>query len=227
MQKVYFRVTEDGSHTLFVPDLNEHYHSIHGAIRESGHIYIQAGLLPLAAGEPSLSILEIGFGTGLNAFLTLIEAKKLKLDVHYTTIDPMPLAEEIWSALNYPRLIGNKKANEWFWQIHQAPWEVWIDISPKFHLRKVKVALENFEMPGHLFHLVFFDAFAPDVQPELWTEEIFDKIFRMMAPGGKLVTYCCKGYVRRNMLNAGFGIEKLPGPQGKREMLRATKPMKS
>jgi len=238
------KITSDGSHTLYVPELEEHYHSIHGAVQESNHVFIGAGLKEvisrqsLVIGQESIKILEVGMGTGLNVLLTLLEGEKTGLlsphppkspqrgnflAIEYTAIEAFPLEKEIYSALNYSSVIPDEKAGPVLYSIHSSAWNTPIDINHGFTLLKVNEKLENIVLGDNKFNLVYFDAFAPEVQPELWPEAIFKKIYNAMAPNGILVTYCCKGDVKRAMKTAGFTIEKLPGPPGKREMLRAKK----
>lgn len=213
--------TSDGSHSLYSKDKDETYHSKHGAIQESRHVFIDAGLNHvIESGLTEIKILEVGFGTGLNALLTLLEAEKANLKIDYTTIEAFPLKTEITSQLNYG---AELKAALQFEQIHASPWVEAVRISSNFTLTKVPGTLQKFRS-GFKFDLIYFDAFAPGVQPELWTEDIFRKVYDAMAVGAVLVTYCSKGDVRRAMVAAGFAVEKLPGPPGKREMLRARKP---
>jgi len=214
--------TDDGSHTLFVPSLNEHYHSTFGAIRESTHIFINAGFHAAKVQGTPLNIFEAGFGTGLNAFLTLREAENSVIPVHYTTIEAFPLEEAVTRSLNYPDLLGENGPSS-FRDIHNAAWEKEIRISDHFTLLKIHDKLENHLLPHESYHLVYFDAFGPDVQPELWTETIFTKLYQALKPGGILVTYSVKGSVKRALRSAGFLVEKLPGPPGKREITRASK----
>lgn len=214
-------VTADGSHTISIGE-GITYHSIHGAIQESMHVYINAGLLYLYQTHEKLTILEVGLGTGLNALLTTMASTANKLTAHYTALEPFPLTRTETNMLNYISLLPEKEVNTWFNSIHNSEWEKDIDIAPNFTLHKTKQSLIRFSSP-HLFHLIYFDAFAPAVQPELWTTAIFQRLYSMMHTGGILVTYCCKGNVRRAMQSAGFSIEKLSGPEGKREILRARK----
>ncbi|KAK6020276.1 hypothetical protein OSTOST_14073 [Ostertagia ostertagi] len=165
----------------------------------------------------------MGFGTGLNALLTLLKADSNKRPVHYTTIDLHPLSPEVYSGLNYCERLHQPNYQPFFEKLHNSPWNDNSAISDWFTLHKIKSSMENFS-PNRVFDLVYYDAFAPSSQPELWSTDIFRKLINMMAPGGKLVTYCSKGDVRRSMQAAGFSTEKLPGPPGKREMLRAIKP---
>ncbi|MGZ3844788.1 MAG: tRNA (5-methylaminomethyl-2-thiouridine)(34)-methyltransferase MnmD [Flavisolibacter sp.] len=214
-------ITADGSHSVSVPNLNVTYHSVYGAIQESMHVYIDAGLRYLL-GEQSfqqLRILEMGFGTGLNAFLTAIEAENLNQKIHYTTVEQFPLEVNMVASLNHPAHLSNRQV---FDRIHECKWgeDVWL--SEHFTLQKENVSLQDFAT-SEPFHLIYYDAFAPAAQPELWTREIFEKLFRLLHHNGRLVTYCSKGDVRRAMQAAGFTIEKLPGPPRKREILRAIK----
>lgn len=239
--EVRLEITGDGSHTLFVPSLNEHYHSIFGAITESEHIFIRAGLLGLPGTLKDISILEVGFGTGLNALLTCLHALYADLSVKYVAIEKYPLPIEMTSQFNfselieYQRIISSKVLSEFensdemtshyaaeiFRNIHKFPWNEWAEITSRFHLNKIQTDLKDFLPEQNAFDLVYFDAFGPDIQPEMWTAEIFNKISAGIKHGGVLVTYSTKGVVKRNLKGAGFAIEKLPGPPGKREMLRA------
>lgn len=214
-------ITEDGSPTVSVPEMNVTYHSIHGAIQESLHVFIEAGLYRLDRPDP-LNIFEMGFGTGLNTLLTLIEAEKLQQPIHYTTIELYPLNNEELNSLNYCQLLNRPDLQSFFDELHFCIWEKEIAITPFFSLNKIKSNLINFST-HQLFNLIYFDAFAPTAQPELWTREVFEKLYIMMSPGGILVTYCSKSVIRKAMLAAGFRVEKIPGPPGKREMVRANK----
>lgn len=219
-------ITEDGSHSVSIPEMNVTYHSVHGAVQESMHVFIEAGLLfgseRFHRSEP-FSILEIGFGTGLNALLTFIEIQKEKeLNIHYTAIELFPLQIEEYSQLNYCEALNETNLQEYFNTMHEGEWGTDIRISEQFILSKVNQSLPDFK-PDRLFDVVYFDAFAPAVQPELWTKEVFELLYNNMSPQSILVTYCCKGDVRRAMIAAGFSVEKIPGPPHKREMLRAIK----
>lgn len=212
-------ITEDGSHTLYVRELDEHYHSIFGAATESRHVFINAGLV--AASGNHLEILEMGFGTGLNALLTLAEISSSGKTVSYTGIEKYPLGNEILASLNYTSIVSGIEEHQ-FHQIHNCPWNRRNMISKQFTLLKIRDDICNLDLRDR-FDLVYFDAFSPDKQPELWTGEIFSRIHLSMKPGAILTTYSSKGMVRRNLAEAGFRIEKLPGPPGKREMTRARK----
>ncbi|MBE9481672.1 MAG: tRNA (5-methylaminomethyl-2-thiouridine)(34)-methyltransferase MnmD [Bacteroidetes bacterium] len=215
--------TGDGSFTLFVHELNEHYHSTFGAVNESRHIFINAGFNYFKNITEQINIFEFGFGTGLNAFLTLFEARKNKQKVNYTTIEPNPLDKDIFSKLNYFDFIKDKNAEKIFLRLHQNSWNKHAEISKGFFLLKIKSKIEDVALDPDKYHLVYFDAFAPEVQPELWTEQIFQKVYNSMRNNGVLVTYSAKGMVKRNMIFAGLKVEKLPGPKGKREFIRAVK----
>ena len=216
-------VTRDGSHTISIPEQSVTYHSIHGAIQESAHVYIRQGYhykgrqLP---GQPT-NILEVGFGTGLNAFLTAIEAEATEGAVDYTAIEPFPLTPAEFKELNYADTLNHHVLFE---KLHLSRWDEEVSITAQFTLTKHQTGLQQFST-DQLFHIIYYDAFAPSAQPELWTKEIFEKLFNWLSPGGILVTYCSKGDVRRAMMGAGLMVERLPGPPGKREMLRATKPL--
>jgi len=207
-------LSKDGSSTLFAPGFDEHYHSIHGAIQESLHVFLRAGLSQLE--KKQIAILEMGFGTGLNALLTALHGAK---EIDYTSLEAYPVPAEMLQTLNYAEQIGGK-APELFSKIHQLPWEEKGAVLDHFSLKKVQVRLEDFETTDS-FDLIYYDAFAPSAQAELWTEQIFLKLYAFLNPGGILVTYCAKGNVRRAMIASGFQVEKIPGPPGKREMLRA------
>lgn len=215
--------TADGSHSIQVPALNVAYHSIHGAIQESLHVFIRAGFYGIEE-QQSLRIFEVGLGTALNALLTLIEAEKTKTKVYYETIEPEPLHPDEVKSLNYCQQLNRPDLQPIFERLHSCDWEKEILITGYFTLLKRKENLLTFKQPQP-FNVVYFDAFAPNAQPELWTKEVFDKMYSLLRQGGILVTYCSKGDVRRNMIAAGFEVEKLPGPPKKREMIRARKPI--
>jgi tRNA U34 5-methylaminomethyl-2-thiouridine-forming methyltransferase MnmC len=215
--------TKDGSHTLLVPELNETYHSTHGAIHESRHVFIEAGFLHISPGIDVTYVLEIGFGTGLNALLTQIEAETMGKSVLYTAIEAYPLDRETWSRLNYPRMLCSIDYTDVFKKINLAGWGKTKQISRFFNLHKIHRKLEDYSPPSESFDLVYFDAFSPTVQPELWTLEIFRKLYNAMKAGGILTTYSVKGDVTRALRAAGFMVEKIPGPPGKRQITRALK----
>ena len=215
-------LTADGSHTLFVPEMNEHYHSVNGAIQESTHIFINAGLHHCR--KDNLTILEIGFGTGLNAFLTLLDIKNTNKKVNYISLEAYPLSETIIKKLNYSEK-SSYEDKESFYKLHTARWGEREQILSNFSLTKIERNLLqfNFSEITDKADIIYFDAFAPDKQPEMWNQQIFDNLFTIADDHAILVTYCAKGQVRRSLQQAGFTTERLPGPPGKREMLRATK----
>lgn len=212
--------TADGSFTLYVPELDEHYHSVKGALTESQHIFIDMGLKHSQATNPY--ILEIGLGTGLNCFLTYLTSKETGQAIHYTGIERFPLSEEVIDQLDYATLIG-KGEKEIYQAIHQAAWNKEVLLSPHFSLHKIEGDFTQYSFLGK-YDLIYFDAFAPEKQPEMWEQPLFDMLYELLNPGGILTTYCAKGVVRRMLQAAGFTIERLAGPPGgKREILRATK----
>lgn len=217
-------ITKDGSHTISIPEMKVTYHSVHGAIQESMHVFIRAGLLDSGIFEYTGEhhVLEIGFGTGLNALLTLLEADKHQNRIYYTAIEPYPLDETTVQQLNYCNQLNLLHYQPLFEKMHQAGWEKMYEITDYFRLTKNKTTLQQFSS-DKIFSLIYFDAFAPAAQPELWTKEVFEKLNGMLREEGILVTYCSKGDVQRAMTAAGFSIEKIPGPPGKREILRAVK----
>jgi len=215
-------LTKDGSFTFYVPELNEHYHSVNGAVEESMHVYVNAGLRPLLEKLTSIHILEVGFGTGLNALLTEAIAPD-SIEVFYTAIEAYPLQDEEISMLNYDKIypaISPEKLSD----LHRLPWDACFQlIRPCFSLKKVKTFLEEYCLKENLYDLVYFDAFAPDVQPELWDKRIFRSIYQSMRKEALFCTYSAKGEVRRRLQEVGFTVERLAGACGKREMLRARK----
>lgn len=213
--------TADGSYTLYVPEMDEHYHSVKGALTESEHIFIRMGLNHSPAASPR--VLEIGFGTGLNAFLTLMEAERTGRKVHYTTIERYPVGMETLRQLCYPETICPERETD-FYALHSAPWNTDSRQTDCFTLHKVEADFTRLTWDDGSFDVVYFDAFAPEKQPEMWSQQLFDNLFHSLSTGGILVTYCAKGVVRRMLQAAGFMVERLPGPPGgKREILRATK----
>lgn len=218
-------VTKDGSHTVAIPEWEVSYHSVYGAVQESLHVFIEAGFRHwwnLHENASQCVVFEMGFGTGLNALLTTLEARRRQRKVFYETVEAFPLETTLIEQLNYCSAL-----EESFWQpvfssLHTCEWSSVQHITTFFSFKKVKTLLANY-IPGDPVDVIYYDAFAPGAQPELWTRPVFEKLFAMLAPGGVLVTYCSKGEVRRSMQAAGFLVEKIPGPVGKREMLRGTK----
>ncbi|MCM1169378.1 MAG: tRNA (5-methylaminomethyl-2-thiouridine)(34)-methyltransferase MnmD [Bacteroides sp.] len=217
--------TRDGSHTLYWPEKDEHYHSVHGSVQEARKVYIETALLPAIEAcseshtEP-VRVFEMGFGTALNACLTLQEAEKRSLRVEYTAIEAFPLPEDIWHQLNYPRLLGVDPVL--FERLHAQAFDGEAHpVTPCFSLVKIKGDMQEAGLPQGRYHAVYYDAFAPSVQPELWQPEIFVKLRRSAAVPCFLSSYCAQGQFRRNLQAAGFTVERLPGPEGKREITRA------
>ena len=208
-------ITKDGSHSLFIPRLNETYHSKNGAITEAMHVFIRNGLH--FHSKRNLNILEIGFGTGLNALLTLENLGNKK--VHYTTLEPFPIVEETYNKLNFHAF--TKSDEESFLQLHNCEWEKEIQLSTNFTFFKTNNKLQNFN--SGKFDIIYFDAFAPEKQPEVWTKTVFEKMYCLLKENGFLVTYCAKGIVKRMLKSVEFEVESLVGPPGKREMVRANK----
>jgi tRNA U34 5-methylaminomethyl-2-thiouridine-forming methyltransferase MnmC len=216
--------TGDGSHSIYLPQHDEFYHSSHGALRESLHVFIKHGLefhLVNNPGKP-IAVFEMGFGTALNALLTWQFAREKKCTVQYTSLEAFPVTPEMAASLNYIDRLNAPADATLFEQLHTCAWNMPVLLAPFFELQKHNTSLEVF-VPGELYHVVFYDAFAPRVQPELWTAAVFEKLYAMLETGGVLVTYCAKGEVKRHLKAAGFRVETLPGPPGKREMTRAHK----
>jgi tRNA U34 5-methylaminomethyl-2-thiouridine-forming methyltransferase MnmC len=232
--------TSDGSKTIQIEDWNEQYHSIHGAIQEANHVFLKHGLLFYSEGvteskneaicrtersriatDHDLSILEIGFGTGLNAFLTLIKAEQLKLDINYVGVEAYPVEFKEIEQLNYVELISKAHASI-FETMHKTSWDNQHQITSNFQLEKQQKFFQDITDKA-TFDIIYFDAFGARVQPDLWTETIFTIMHNALKDNGILVTYSAKGSVRRAMQTVGFSVERLPGPPGKREMLRARK----
>jgi tRNA U34 5-methylaminomethyl-2-thiouridine-forming methyltransferase MnmC len=218
-QQIELIITSDGSHSIHVPELNEHYHSIHGAVQESMIVFIQNGYDCCKAEE--INILEIGFGTGLNALLTLARAFDDKRKVNYTTIEKYPLEKEITDKLNYDMYVG-KRLKGMLGIIHSAPWENTNKITDSFALTKLRSDFISGDISGN-YNLIYYDAFGPDKQPEMWEEPLFRKIESVTNPGALFVTYSAKGTVRRLLRSCGFEVSLVPGPPGKREMIQAVK----
>jgi tRNA U34 5-methylaminomethyl-2-thiouridine-forming methyltransferase MnmC len=212
--------TADGSTSIHLPDWNESYHSKHGAIQEAQHVFIKNGLDLFQ--DQNLSILEIGFGTGLNAFITLLESPKRELIIQYTGVEAYPVLAEEWQHMNYVAELQADEQAPLFELMHNSAWEQEIAITPTFSLCKRQQRIQDIADQNQ-YDLIYFDAFGYRVQPELWSDEIFRNMYAALKPNGVLVTYAATGAVRRSMLAAGFSVEKLAGPPGKREMLRATK----
>lgn len=215
-------VTTDGSHTLFSEQYGVTYHSRYGAVTESAHVYITTGLRYKAVMQREMSVLEIGLGTGLIAMMTWLEAEKRALVVDYTGIELFPPPLDTIKNLNYPQLLGVPDRAADYCKLHTTRWGRRQVFSEVFSFTKHKVPIESFSSPD-TFDLIYFDAFAPQAQPELWTVEIFKNMYESLRPEGILVTYCAQGEFKRSLKKAGFTVERLQGPPGKREMTRATR----
>ncbi|MBW3469020.1 tRNA (5-methylaminomethyl-2-thiouridine)(34)-methyltransferase MnmD [Arthrospiribacter ruber] len=224
-KEVKIITTEDGSHSLFLPELNETYHSFHGAYRESVHVFMLYGLEAWSSKNPNhfpIRIFEVGFGTGLNAWLTLVWAEQYKVPVLYHSIEPFPLEKEIFSQLNYTEVDETiYHYAPYFQRLHEAKWNEGVVVSEYFNMKKDISTLE--EAVLYPSDVVFFDAFAPNKQPELWNSDMLGKVTETMNPGGVFATYCAKGQVKRDLAALGLEVETLPGPPGKKEMTRGWK----
>ncbi|MDA3879181.1 MAG: tRNA (5-methylaminomethyl-2-thiouridine)(34)-methyltransferase MnmD [Prolixibacteraceae bacterium] len=213
--------TEDGSHSFYVPELDEHFHSTHGAIQESQHVFIQSGLKQIK--KETINIFEVGFGTGLNTLLTIIESDKTNQNINYYSIEKYPLTNTEYTQLNYSKLTGFN-CNPTFLSMHDCEWGKTIKLTTNFLFTKIRGDINAYQFTEcPLFDLIYYDAFAPNKQNGVWDKAIFELIYKHCAPGAVLVTYCARGEVRRTLQSVGFKTEKVAGPPGKREMLRAIK----
>ncbi len=211
--------TKDGSFTIYNESLNAHYHSLHGAIQESKHIFIKNGLEQIK--DDKISIFEMGFGSGLNAFLSFLTAQKNKAFISYYCIEKHPIPKTIYQKLNYSK---NKKESEMFLNLHEAPWNKEVSLSPFFKLKKNNESIAFFDTTAiPKVNIIYYDAFAPSAQPYLWEVPILKKMYTLLKPKGMLLTFCAKGSVKRNLKAVGFIIKPLPGPPGKREITCAIK----
>ncbi len=219
-------ITGDGSHTLYVPQLNEHYHSTYGAITESEQVYIRNGL-DVLQDRQNITVFEVGLGTGLNALLTAIAAVERGLKVTYYALEKYPVDPDIIACLNYPAMLarGNCDPGPLFSDIHRAPWDEMTRIRDQFLLLKIAGDIIEFT-PGFSYDLLYFDAFAPGKQPDMWTKDIMHRLLHQLNPGGIFTTYCVKGEVKRSLVLNGLKVIKIPGPPGKREILRGIKELR-
>lgn len=225
MSKLTSIVTKDGSTTLYNQQLDETYHSRHGAIQEAIHVFIKTGLEHAIKQNnlTTIKVFELGFGTGLNCLLTALWSRQNNLPVDYHSVESVKLSENQINQCNYIELISDKGSEDMFRTIHTEPWNKQVVINNLLSLHKYECEIEKFSTSA-LFDVIYFDAFGPRVQPELWEIDVLLKMFDLLNPGGYFVTYCAKGSVRRNLIEIGFVVERLPGPPGKREMLRGRKP---
>ena len=211
--------TADGSNTIYVEGLDEHYHSVNGALTESQHVFINSGLLQLDC--PSLKIFEIGFGTGLNCFLTALESERKDIRITFETLEKYPVSLDTFRAFYSEEIFGK---NEMLYKsIVNSVWGIEVELTSNFTVKKIEADWIGYKI-GADFDLIYMDAFGPDKQPEMWSKDRFEEMYRSLRSGGILVTYSAKGAIRRMMSEVGFRVERLPGPPGKREMLRAIKP---
>lgn len=217
-------VTADGSKTIHIPEWNEQYHSTHGALQEARHVFLKNGLEQFAP-NTAVKILEVGFGTGLNAILTLEAASKANLTIQYVGLEAYPVSTLEIEELNYADLFENQELKNLYQLMHRAPWNEVVEILPGFSLEKRHEKMETFEAQFEQFDLIYFDAFGPRTQPEMWELPVLQKMYRITRENGFLVTYCAKGQVKRDLKTVGYEVEVLPGPPGKREMTRAFKRM--
>lgn len=219
--KLEIKHTADGSSTLFLPELDEQYHSLNGAFTESEHVFLNMGFQFHPKSNPV--VFEVGFGTGLNALLTARQAEITGRQVYYVAIENFPLSQEVIMKLDYGRLIPNK-GRELFLDLHRCEWNKSVQLTSSFRLLKIKADFTggDWKLPVGC-DIIYFDAFGPDKQPRMWEPQLFVRLYEQLLPGGVLVTYSAKGEVRRRLKAAGFGVEKVPGPTGKKEMLRAIK----
>lgn len=219
MKKIELRQTADGSNTLYLPELDETYHSNHGAVQEALHVFIEHGLTFVAEDKKSISVFEMGFGTGLNALLTAQWAEKHQRKMEYIGIELHPISEEIWRQMDY---VQEKSEVELYAKIMSAAWENYQEINPYFQLRKIEKDVLQLERQEQV-DLVYYDAFGPRAQSEMWEIPVLTKMYELLKPGGVFVTYCAQGQMKRNLKSLGFELTELPGPPGKRVMTRATK----
>ena len=225
--KIEILKTADGSPTLYLPELDETYHSRHGSVQEARHVFIQHGLNFVIeehkkeeSGDSTFQLLEVGFGTGLNALLTLQEAiEHAEIKITYTSYETQPVPKEIWAQLNY---IDEPNAAESYVQMMQAPWNEHVALRSNFDILKIDKAVQELDEENH-YDLIYFDAFGPRAQAEMWDVSVFELLHRALKPNGVLVTYCAMGQFKRDLKSLGFVVECLPGPPGKREMTRAVK----
>lgn len=212
--------TKDGSSSLYLPELDEHYHSSHGAVQESRHVFIQNGLDHFLGQKGSIDILEVGFGTGLNAILSLESSLDNNMNIRYTGIEPYPLLLSEVDQLNYEEFVGKDLFISYFRKMHEPEAGKWHVLHPGFHLIKYHQKLLDFHLPN-TYDLIYYDAFGPRAQSDIWEMPALEKAVSQLKKDGIFVTYCVKGSVKRNLKELGMQIEKLPGPPGKREMLNA------
>jgi tRNA U34 5-methylaminomethyl-2-thiouridine-forming methyltransferase MnmC len=218
-------ITEDGSHSLYSPKLNETYHSFHGALQESRHVFIKEGLTHFSQNHPNkeINVFEVGLGTGLNALLSVEWCLNHKIKVNYNSIEAFPISLEQAAALNYAKLLDMVDSDQIFDKIHQLNWDEQFDINEFFAFRKIRNTLQDYDLKENEYDLIFFDAFAPNKQAEMWDMTILFKIASSMKVGGEFLTYCAQGQLKRNLKSLGLYVDTIAGPPGKKEMVRAIK----
>lgn len=214
------QLTEDGSSTIYIEEMDENYHSSHGAVQEAKHVFLKYGLD--AVNNNTVKIFEMGFGTGLNALLTIESINRSGKKIFYSAIEAFPVEKDLISELNYLDLVDGDLSLE-FNKMHDSQWGENIDITDTFCLHKIHEKIEDYKVDIETVDLVYFDAFGPRAQSEMWKREVLDKMYSMLKTGGVLVTYCAMGQFKRDLKSLGFELESLPGPPGKREMTRAIK----
>lgn len=212
--------TDDGSSSIYVREMDETYHSTHGAIQEARHVFLENGIHQIDAS--SIRLFELGFGTGLNALLTLDYANKMGIQIEYHAIEAFPIEPELVKQLNYVEMI-NPELKTNFEAMHLCEWNSDVQLSSNFKLQKIHSKIQNFPIENETYNVIYFDAFGPVAQAEMWTIEIVKKMYDALVDGGILVTYCAQGEFKRNLKRVGFGVETLPGPPGKREMTKGSK----
>ncbi|WP_422361073.1 tRNA (5-methylaminomethyl-2-thiouridine)(34)-methyltransferase MnmD [Reichenbachiella sp.] len=218
--------TRDGSSSLLIPEMNETYHSTHGAITESEYVFLKMGVNHFRETHPNqkeIKILEIGFGTGLNAWLTALVAQESKIKIKFTSIEKFPLDANLVNQLNYKDKKESDESRVLFEKVHNADWDNECAVTEWFNLTKIQIDLANFNPTNESFNLIYFDAFAPSKQPEMWSQEVLKKMFDLLKTNGVFVTYCAQGQFKRDLKAVGFATEELDGPPGKKEMTRGTK----
>lgn len=225
---MYFRkmkreviLTADGSKTIFIPEMDENYHSMHGAFQEAMHVFIQSGLRYLTQ-KQDITIFEIGFGTGLNALLSMVEAENSKRKINYVGIEAFPVESELIAEIEYEKRVDDK-FRESFSFMHSSKWNEKHELSSNFSFTKIHSKIQDYQPTSSSADVVFFDAFGPRKQSEMWSQSVLEQMYTILKPNGFLVTYCAQGQVKRDLKSVGFTVEVLPGPPGKREMTRAFK----
>ena len=217
--------TGDGSNTIFLEDIDETYHSRHGAVQESMHVFIKNGFRFQISNYPRnvIKIFEMGLGTGLNAVLTALESIKFRQQVEYTSVEPYPLTSKTIALLNYKNILNNIAADEYLTKIHEIDFDQFESLHSFFKFRKICSTIQDYESKTEKYNLIYFDAFAPNKQPEIWHKDILNKVFMFLDEKSVFVTYCAQGQVKRDLKNVGFTLQSLQGPPGKKEMIRGIK----